>query len=130
MLFHAKNYFRNCRLARMSNGEYCLIRDQGLVKGGRGLKHHETLITFSIRGIVAKFRQLRHANGTGERDSLSGRGDEIGALDPVRDRRLPQSERTAIFGPGAHSPLFVAGSGNNRPGQRPPALSDGKIVAR
>jgi hypothetical protein len=74
MLFHAKNYFRNCRLARMSNGEYCLIRDQGLVKGGRGLKHHETLITFSIRGIAAKLRQFRNANGTGERDSLSGRG--------------------------------------------------------
>ncbi len=43
MLPYAKNYFRNCRVARMSNGEYCLIRDQGLVKGGRGLKHHETL---------------------------------------------------------------------------------------
>ena len=53
MLFHVKNYFRNCRLARMSNGEYCLIRDQGLVKGGRGLKHHETLITFGLRGIAA-----------------------------------------------------------------------------
>jgi len=48
--YGSKNCFRNCRLARMSNGEYCLIRDQGLVKGGRGLKHHETLIVFSIRG--------------------------------------------------------------------------------
>ena len=74
MLSHLKNYFRNCRLARMSNGEYCLIRDQGLVKGGRGLKLHETLITFSIRGIAAKFRQSPKANGTRERDSLSGRG--------------------------------------------------------
>jgi hypothetical protein len=54
MLSYARNYFRNCRLARMSNGEYCLIRDQGLVKGGRGLKHHETLIVFSIRGLAAK----------------------------------------------------------------------------
>jgi hypothetical protein len=74
MLSHVKNYFRNCRLARMSNGDYCLIRDQGLVKGGRGLKHHETLITFSIRGIAAKFRQFRNASETGERDSLSGQG--------------------------------------------------------
>ena len=74
MLSYARNCFKNCRLARMSNGEYCLIRDQGLVKGGRGLKHHETLITFSIRGIAAKFRQFRNANGTGERDSLSGQG--------------------------------------------------------
>jgi len=54
----------------MSNGEYCLIRDQGLVKGGRGLKYHETLIVFSIRGIAAKFRQSPAANGTRERDSL------------------------------------------------------------
>jgi hypothetical protein len=53
----------------MSNGEYCLIRDQGLVKGGRGLKHHETLITFSIRGIAAKLRQFRNAKVTDERDS-------------------------------------------------------------
>ena len=74
MLSHVRNYFRNCRLARMSNGEYCLIRDQGLVKGGRGLKHHETLITFSIRGIAAKLRQFRNANEIGERDSLSGQG--------------------------------------------------------
>jgi len=54
-----RNYFRNCRLARMSNGEYCLIRDQGLVKGGRGLKHHETLIVFSVRGVAAKIVNSR-----------------------------------------------------------------------
>jgi hypothetical protein len=53
-MLYARTYFKNCRLARMSNGEYCLIRDQGLVKGGRGLKHHETLIVFSIRGIATK----------------------------------------------------------------------------
>ena len=70
MLSYVRNYFRNCRFARMSNGEYCLIRDQGLVKGGRGLKYHETLIVFSIRGIAAKFRQSPAANGTQERDSL------------------------------------------------------------
>ena len=59
MLPYAKNYFRNCRVARMSNGEYCLIRDQGLVKGGRGLKHHETLIVFSVRGLAAKIVNSR-----------------------------------------------------------------------
>jgi len=57
MLSYARKYFRNCRLARMSNGQYCLIRDQGLVKGGRGLKHHETLIVFSVRGLAAKCLQ-------------------------------------------------------------------------
>lgn len=73
MLSYVKNYFRNCRFARMSNGEYCLIRDQGLVKGGRGLKCHETLMVFSIRGVAAKFRQSPTASGTGERDSFAGR---------------------------------------------------------
>ena len=60
MLSYARKYFRNCRLARMSNGQYCLIRDQGLVKGGRGLKHHETLFVFSVRGLAAKcFQPLK-----------------------------------------------------------------------
>jgi hypothetical protein len=64
MLSYTKNYFRNCRLARMSNGEVCLIRDQGLVKGGRGLKHHEVLIAFSMRGLAAKFRRSPKMDGS------------------------------------------------------------------
>jgi hypothetical protein len=43
--------FKNCRLARMSSGHYCLIRDLGLVKGGKGLRHHEVVIDFSWRGL-------------------------------------------------------------------------------
>jgi hypothetical protein len=70
MLSYAKSYFRNCRLARMSNGEVCLIRDQGLVKGGRGLKHHEVLIVFSIRWLAAKSRQSLKTGGIRARDFL------------------------------------------------------------
>lgn len=44
--------FKNSRLARMSSGHYCLIRDLGLVKGGKGLRHHEVLIDFSWRGLL------------------------------------------------------------------------------
>ena len=43
--------FANCRLARMSSGQYCLIRDLGLVKGGKGLRHHEVVLQLSVRGI-------------------------------------------------------------------------------
>src|SRR5262245_38130393 len=43
--------FRDCRLARMSDGHYCLVRDLGPVKGGKGLKHHEVVVDFSLRGI-------------------------------------------------------------------------------
>jgi hypothetical protein len=70
MLSYAKSYLRNCRLARMSNGEVCLIRDQGLVKGGRGLKHHEVLIAFSIRWLAARSRLSLKTAGTRVRDFL------------------------------------------------------------
>jgi hypothetical protein len=52
--------FKGCRLARMSDGHYCLLRDLGPVKGGRGMKHHEVVIDFGRRGIVKLFRRLIH----------------------------------------------------------------------
>jgi hypothetical protein len=51
-------HFENCRLARMSDGHYCVIRDLGPVKGGKGLKHHEVVIDVSVRGLVL-FLSLR-----------------------------------------------------------------------
>jgi hypothetical protein len=44
--------FKNSRLARMSSGHYCLIRDLGLVKGGKGLRHHEVVLDLSWRGLL------------------------------------------------------------------------------
>ena len=44
--------FAQTRWARMSSGRYCLIRDLGLVKGGKGLRHHEVVLTLSCRGIL------------------------------------------------------------------------------
>ena len=35
----------------MSDGHYCLVRDLGPVKGGKGLKHHEVVVDISVRGI-------------------------------------------------------------------------------
>jgi hypothetical protein len=35
--------FAGVRIVRMSSGELALIRDLGLVKGGKGLRHHERL---------------------------------------------------------------------------------------
>jgi hypothetical protein len=56
-------HFKNCRLARMSDGHYCVIRDLGPVKGGKGLKHHEVVIDFSVRGLLqfCSLRLRRHA---------------------------------------------------------------------
>ena len=50
--------FENCRLARMSDGHYCIVRDLGLVKGGKGMKHHEVVIDFNRRGMVALAKRL------------------------------------------------------------------------
>jgi hypothetical protein len=60
MLSRVKTYFKGSRLVRMSSGTYCLVRDLGPVKGGKGLRHHETLITFSLRGLWSR-RRLRRS---------------------------------------------------------------------
>jgi len=46
MLRHA-----DIRFARMSSGHRCLIRDLGLVKGGKGLRHHEVVLELTWRGL-------------------------------------------------------------------------------
>jgi hypothetical protein len=55
---HPLAFFKNYRLARMSDGHYCLVRDLGPVKGGKGMKHHEVVIDFSRRGLLEAFRRL------------------------------------------------------------------------
>jgi hypothetical protein len=64
---HAPAMFRlqNCRFARMSSGRYCLIRDLGLVKGGKGLRHHEVLIAFSVRAMLRRIGLALAASGRG-----------------------------------------------------------------
>ena len=41
----------------MSSGRYCLVRDLGLVKGGKGMRHHEVVIAFSLREVLKWLRQ-------------------------------------------------------------------------
>ena len=51
---------KGVRLARMSSGTWCLVRDLGLVKGGKGMRHFEPVVTFSFRAAVrAVIRYLR-----------------------------------------------------------------------
>src|SRR5882757_8965651 len=49
--------FKGCRLARMSSGRYCVVRDLGLVKGGKGMRHHEVVVAFSVRELFKWLRQ-------------------------------------------------------------------------
>jgi hypothetical protein len=50
--------FKDCRLARMSSGHYCLIRDLGLVKGGKGLRHHEVALELTWRGLFLLLKSV------------------------------------------------------------------------
>jgi hypothetical protein len=49
--------FKDCRLARMSDGHYCIVRDLGPVKGGKGMKHHEVVVDFNLRGMAKLFKR-------------------------------------------------------------------------
>jgi hypothetical protein len=51
MLSRVRNHFKDAKLSRMSSGTYCIIRDLGLVKGGKGMRHHEVLVTFSLSAL-------------------------------------------------------------------------------
>ena len=42
----------------MSDGHYCIVRDLGPVKGGKGMKHHEVIVDFNRRGMVQLFKRL------------------------------------------------------------------------
>ena len=57
MFSRVRHYFEGSHLARMSDGTYCIIRDLGLVKGGKGMRHHEVLMTFSVRIFLKRIRQ-------------------------------------------------------------------------
>ena len=63
MLSRVRNHFRGAKFARMSSGTYCVIRDLGLVKGGKGMRHHEVLVTFSPEGRVAVDGRRREKRG-------------------------------------------------------------------
>ena len=49
---------KGVRLARMSSGTWCLVRDLGLVKGGKGMRHFEPVVTFSFRALIRYLRTL------------------------------------------------------------------------
>ena len=50
--------FKDCRLARMSDGHYCIVRDLGPVKGGKGMKYHEVVVDFNLRGMAKLLKRV------------------------------------------------------------------------
>jgi hypothetical protein len=73
---HPWRMFKDCRLARMSDGHYCLLRSLGPVKGGNGMKHHEAVIDFSRRGMVKLFRALIDRKASPDRTADHDRADD------------------------------------------------------
>ena len=56
-----RRYFKGAVIAQMSDGSYCIVRDLGLVKGGKGLRHFECLLRLTLGGVFSKLVQvLRH----------------------------------------------------------------------
>jgi hypothetical protein len=75
--------FRDCRLARMSDGHYCFVRDLGPVKGGKGMRHHEVILDLTPRGVF-KFLKGRLARPDPAKLPELPRyplGDPVGARD-------------------------------------------------
>jgi hypothetical protein len=48
MLSYLKRRYPDLRLVRMSDGRWSVIRDLGLVKGGKGLRHHACVVSFRL----------------------------------------------------------------------------------
>ena len=76
-------YFKNCRLARISDGHYCVIRDLGLVKGGKGMKHHDVLIDLSLRGAL---QFLKRMSKVGNQEGSAHQ--QADAYDDYRDKEF------------------------------------------
>jgi hypothetical protein len=74
MFSRVRNHFKDSKLSRMSSGDYCVIRDLGLVKGGKGLRHHEVLLKLSMRGLLEFGQKLvqRLPDGVFKRHEMPG----------------------------------------------------------
>jgi hypothetical protein len=58
MFSRVRSYFKGSGLARMSSGEYSIIRDLGLIKGGKGMRHHEVVFRLSWSGLIGSMRPV------------------------------------------------------------------------
>jgi hypothetical protein len=71
-----RKYRDGVRLARMSSGTWCLVRDLGLVKGGKGMRHFEPIATFSFRAFGGYLRNAFRRELPG-RDEVTGRVQDL-----------------------------------------------------
>jgi hypothetical protein len=93
MFSRVRQYFQGSHLARMSDGTYCVIRDLGLVKGGKGMRHHEVLLTFSVRHFLKRIRRrgLPSLQFFTQRAG-SSEPRQIASAGPMKINELPATE--------------------------------------
>jgi len=90
--------FKDCRWARMSDGHFCLVRDLGLVKGGKGLRHHEVVLDLSLRGMKVLAKQGVSALATKAAAKLAAcRHVEMGGAAAARRARAAMSKVSSLF---------------------------------
>ena len=77
------------RFAKMSSGHRCLIRDLGLVKGGKGLRHHEVVLELSLRGLF-RFVASRLSRGESEAEAAQ-KADASRLLQSAEEPLLDES---------------------------------------
>ena len=75
MLKTIKRMLVDLRLVRMSDGHLALVRDLGLVKGGRGLRQHEALLSLNAQAIAMTswMRIARSRNLLAEQEHLASK---------------------------------------------------------
>jgi len=102
---HPWRIFKDCQLARMSDGHYCLLRSLGHVKGGNGMQHREVVIDFSRRGMIIPVADI-------ERRYLIGCPITIKSTIPYhtdeRQRRAPQQSDEPTSATGQQATLSVS----------------------
>ena len=114
MLSRVRNHFRGAKFARMSSGTYCVIRDLGLVKGGKGMRHHEVLVTFSFR---AAWRAIGRLVSAGKRRVLSFQRepDSSSAVTEVPSSHSVDRLPVRIAVQPSHSRLEIPTSTSSKP---------------
>ena len=90
MLSRVRNHFQGAKFARMSSGTYCIIRDLGLVKGGKGMRHHEVLVTFSLTSLWRSIGLARSELASVRRRSAWLRGVRDGLRTDVRSSAMTE----------------------------------------
>jgi hypothetical protein len=64
-----------------------VIRDLGLVKGGKGLRHHEVVLDLTVRGAFKFAKSLWRSEASWPKDSREQAGEPVLAAQRATARR-------------------------------------------